>query len=337
MCISSVHLDRSSKSLLKGKPGTIMDWELSEDIEGSTTDVDLKFVPKCVYIQFYKNDDLDAKVPCAWKIGDLPQGVYPVTPVSRIWDFNNNKVSRYQLPLIPAFARTAYSMQGRTLCKGKIDLTMSSPMDPTTGYVAMSRFKKADDVLIMQPFDLAFYQQGPMLEPTLFLEANKRRFGEGLEIHSLFDGYETKKVRAKKRKTAEKSKEGKEKSAKIQKKYQNTEHGKTKRDEWATSPEGKESMSTRNAKRNSAKKMNEHTNSPEGKESQSIRDANKNPAKKMKCSRNLYGKNKPEVSAKADYRNPSRNAFCNVCLVKFILDPKRGKDKSRKCPDCRAK
>ena len=309
MCISSVHLDRSSKSLLKGKPGTIMGWELSEDIEGSTTDVDLKFVPKCVYIQFYKNDDLEAKVPCAWKIGDLPQGVYPVTPVSRCWDFNNIKVSRYQLPLIPAFAKTAYSMQGRTLCKGEIDLTMSSPMDPTTGYVAMSRFKKADDVLIMQPFDLAFYQQGPMLEPTLFLEANKRRIGEGLEIHSLFDGYETKKVRAKKRKSAEESKEGKEKSARLvaqrQARYRNTEH----RKEHASSPEAKKLRKTSNAKAYSAKKM--------------------------KCSRNLSRGNKSEVSAKAGYRNPSRKVFCKVCDVGFDLDPKRGKDKSRKCPDCR--
>ena len=32
VCITSVHLDRSSKSLLKGKPGTIVDWELSEKL-----------------------------------------------------------------------------------------------------------------------------------------------------------------------------------------------------------------------------------------------------------------------------------------------------------------
>ena len=146
-------------------------------------------------------------------------------------------------------------MQGGTLCTRKIDLTMSSPMDPTTGYVAMSRFKKADDLLIMQPFDLAFYQQGPMLEPTLFLEANKRRIGKGLEIHSSFYGYETKRVRAKKRKSAEESKEGKEKLARLvaqrQARYRNTEH----RKEHASSPEAKGLRRTSNAKAYSAKKM----------------------------------------------------------------------------------
>ena len=77
-------------------------------------------------------------------------------------------------------------MQGRALGGGVIDLAMSAPMGPTTGHVAMPRFKRAHDVLIMQPFDLAFYHQGPMLEPTLFLEANRRRLGQGLEIESLF-------------------------------------------------------------------------------------------------------------------------------------------------------
>ena len=148
-----------------------------------------------------------------------------------------------------------------------------------------------------------------MLEPTLFLEANKRRIGEGLEIHSLFDGYETKKVRAKKRKSAEESKEGKEKSARLvaqrQARYRNTEH----RKKHASSPEAKKLRKTSNAEAYSATKM--------------------------KCSRNLSRGNKSEVSAKAGYRNPSRKAFCKVCDVGFDLDPKRGKDKSRKCPDCR--
>ena len=179
VCITSVHLDRSSKSLLKGKPGTIIGWELSDKLPAGDKDVDLKRVPKCVYVQYYELDDMAARVPCKWKIGDLSPGVYPVTPITRTWLLGtDNKVSRFQLPLIPMYGRTAYSMQGRTLSKGKIDLTMSSPMDPTTGYVAMSRFRSASDVLIMQPFDLGFYQQGPTLEPELFIQYNRMRLVE---------------------------------------------------------------------------------------------------------------------------------------------------------------
>ena len=209
VCITSVHLDRSSKSLLKGKPGTIIGWELNDKLPVGDKDVDLARVPKCVYVQYYELDDMEARVPCKWKIGDLSPGVYPVTPITRTWLLGtDNKVSRFQLPLIPMYGRTAYSMQGRTLSKCKIDLTLRSPMDPTTGYVAMSRFRSASDVLIMQPFDLGFYQQGPTLEPELFIQYNRMRLVERLDsdsLHALFDNYTTKSER-KKRKKAEESK-----------------------------------------------------------------------------------------------------------------------------------
>ena len=96
-------------------------------------------------------------------------------------------------------------MQGRTLSKDKIDLTMSSPMDPTTGYVAMSRFRSASGVLVMQPFDLKFYRQGPTLEPEMFIQYNRMRLVERLagdSLHARFDIYTTKSER-KKRKHAE--------------------------------------------------------------------------------------------------------------------------------------
>ena len=58
-------------------------------------------------------------------------------------------------------------------------------MDPTTGYVAMSRFRSASDVLIMQPFDLGFYQQGPTLEPELLIQYNRMRLVERLDDDNL--------------------------------------------------------------------------------------------------------------------------------------------------------
>ena len=40
--------------------------------------------------------------------------------------------------------------QTQNVPAGKVGLNLSAPADPVTGYVAMSRFKKADDVLIIQ-------------------------------------------------------------------------------------------------------------------------------------------------------------------------------------------
>ena len=243
VCITSVHLDRSSKSLLKGKPGTIIGWELSDKLPAGDKDVDLKRVPKCVYVQYYELDDMEARVPCKWKIGDLSPGVYPVTPVTRTWLLGtDNKVSRFQLPLIPMYGRTAYSMQGRTLSKGKIDLTMSSPMDPTTGYVAMSRFRSASDVLIMQPFDLGFYQQGPTLEPELFIQYNRMRLVERLDsdsLHALFDNYTTKSERKKRKKSEE------DRSKENKKCYHKHKEARPKATKEARSKENKKAYETR--------------------------------------------------------------------------------------------
>ena len=80
------------------------------------------------------------------------------------------KIRRHQLPLAPDFARTAYSMQGFTLHAGKVDLKFGERTDPVTGYVALSRFKAAHQVLILQPFDLAVFQQGVADQPALLLE-----------------------------------------------------------------------------------------------------------------------------------------------------------------------
>ena len=77
------------------------------------------------------------------------------------------RIRRHQLPIAPEFARTAYSLQGFTLPVGKVDLNLGAHGDPVTGYVALSRFKRADDVLILQAFDLNTFQQGAPELPTL--------------------------------------------------------------------------------------------------------------------------------------------------------------------------
>ena len=48
----------------------------------------------------------------------------------------------------------------------KIDLNLSKSADPATLYVAVSRFLKADDVLILQPFSIEVFQQGVPDQPA---------------------------------------------------------------------------------------------------------------------------------------------------------------------------
>ena len=171
------HLDRSSKALLRGRGGILLDWELHDnepDIPPSQ-DHFLTYLPKCIYVQFY--DEVDGKdVPANWSIAKMQPGVYCVSVKPEDWyldaraNYSHMRIKRYQLPVAPDFARTAYSMQGFTLPAGKIDLNLSKNADPATLYVAMSRFKKADDVLILQPFSIEVFQQGVPDQPRLLLK-----------------------------------------------------------------------------------------------------------------------------------------------------------------------
>ena len=56
-------------------------------------------------------------------------------------------------------------MQGFTLHKAIVDLNFDSNTDSTTGYVALSRAKRADDMLIMQPFNIGVFRKGPRMQP----------------------------------------------------------------------------------------------------------------------------------------------------------------------------
>lgn len=121
-------------------------------------------------------DEVDGElVEPEWSMPGLDKGMYCITPRPEYWHLDKHsrqkkRTRRHQLPLVPGFARTAYSTQGYTLPAGKVDLNLHDHADPVTGYVAMSRFKRADDVLIIQPFDLAVFQQGIADQPRLLLE-----------------------------------------------------------------------------------------------------------------------------------------------------------------------
>ena len=128
-----------------------------------------------VYVKFMDDVDGVPTVP-GWSVAGMENGVYCIAPKPEYWYLDAKtrgarmKIRRHQLPLAPDFARTIYSMQGFTLDAGKVDLNLDAYSDPVTGYVPLSRFRTADDVLILQPFDLAVFQQGVPDQPALLLQ-----------------------------------------------------------------------------------------------------------------------------------------------------------------------
>ena len=100
-------------------------------------------------------------------------GVYPIDPDRQDWYVDGdkqNRVARRQFPLSPHFANTVYSSQGLTIGTGVVDLKVGRNTDATTLCVAISRFRRADHLLILQPFDIEVLQQGEPAQAAFLLE-----------------------------------------------------------------------------------------------------------------------------------------------------------------------
>ena len=63
------------------------------------------------------------------------------------------KVARQQLPPAPAFALTVHASQGQTLVAAIVDLQIGSGMSPMSSYVALTRVRSREDLLIYRPFE----------------------------------------------------------------------------------------------------------------------------------------------------------------------------------------
>ena len=115
-----------------------------------------------------------------WVLGDLDPGVYPVKVQKKDWYVDSDspkpkiKVTREQVGIGPDYARTAYSTQGLTLDAALVDLCFSDETNPTTAYVALSRVRGADDVLIIQDFNIEPFQQGTPVGPKWLLKTLRR-------------------------------------------------------------------------------------------------------------------------------------------------------------------
>ena len=98
--------------------------------------------------------------PCSWVIEGIGEpGVYPIKPIPREWFLDQRRdnpklsVKRWQLPLAPAYAITAHGSQGQTLVAAFLDLQIGRGVSCIASYVASTRPRKKEDLLIYRSFD----------------------------------------------------------------------------------------------------------------------------------------------------------------------------------------
>ena len=71
------------------------------------------------------------------------------------------KIRRRQIPLAPGFAMTAHASQGATLAQAIVDLRIPAGASKLASYVAMSRVRRREDILIFREFDRSVFQGEP--------------------------------------------------------------------------------------------------------------------------------------------------------------------------------
>ena len=152
------HLDRSKKALLKGRIGHVHSWIWPDNEQQ----------PQVVYVKFEGAE---------WQLdGTSKPGLYPAVPVRRPWFLDKNrpkpalKVRRTQIPLVPAFAITAHSSQGKTMAAVLLDLCIHKSTNSTLGTVAVSRVRSREDVLLLRRFPRWLFNRGAPEGPTLLLQ-----------------------------------------------------------------------------------------------------------------------------------------------------------------------
>ncbi|CAK0866466.1 unnamed protein product, partial [Prorocentrum cordatum] len=121
-------------------------------------------------------DAIMVKIPGSTvpRFGNQPAGVFPVKLKQVSWDRSPGfkaTVKRAGPPLAPHFAAAAHCVAGSTLPRAIIDLldtrtTPRSSMAPTVN-VAIGRARRADDLIITQPFPPMLFRQGHRAAPWL--------------------------------------------------------------------------------------------------------------------------------------------------------------------------
>ncbi|CAK0832641.1 unnamed protein product, partial [Prorocentrum cordatum] len=152
--------------------GTVNGWVLHPDDsklvkeQRAEPELVLQHVPDAIMVRISGS--------AAPRFGNQPAGAFPVKLKEVSWDRSPGfkaMVKRTGSPLAPRFAAAAHCVTGPALPKAIIDFldartTPRSSMAPT-GYVAISRARGADDLIITQPFSPVLFRQGHQTGPWL--------------------------------------------------------------------------------------------------------------------------------------------------------------------------
>ena len=75
----------------------------------------------------------------------------------------------------PAFSWTAHTAQGQTLPAAIVDMQIGAGTNPMASYVAFTRVKRMEDLLIFRPFDRFLFNAGNLEGPELLLSDAPKR------------------------------------------------------------------------------------------------------------------------------------------------------------------
>ena len=163
------HLDRSKKQLLRGRHATIHGWVLHEDeVVGDEEEEVLSHLPRVIVLDFHTKE---------WHLPGWEPGLYPIFPSKgRQWFLDGYRkhpvlgVKRTQFMITPALAITAHAAQGRTLGAVIADLERGRGVSWMSSYVAITRVRRRENLLIFRPFDRKPYNEGEMAGTKKLLE-----------------------------------------------------------------------------------------------------------------------------------------------------------------------
>ena len=148
--------------LVNGTMGTLVDivWRPEED----------PFTPLPSMLVF-KPDAYDG--PSMFQADD-GRPVVPLFPMTSEWEEGAQRFSRTMYPVAVAYAITVHKSQGLTLDRAVLDLTKKDFAIGLT-YVAVSRVRTVDGLMIDHDFSMGRFEQGPSFLRTMRAEDKSRR------------------------------------------------------------------------------------------------------------------------------------------------------------------
>ena len=160
-----------------GATCVVQGWELDpldekELVASKEAQVVLRALPKKLIVRMDR--------PLSKQYEGLPKQCFPLSPVTVYWSLDAEEsieIHRRGFPVVPNFSTTIDGATGKTMDTALVDLGSTAEVPTFTkamkGYIALSRVRKADDVLLAQPFSPALFRLGPQPWPTLLLDTLK--------------------------------------------------------------------------------------------------------------------------------------------------------------------